>query len=269
MQSNVFELNVDSGNFGSIYYPFQGPINYFSSGYIEYSGEYNTIYSGYYGDCANGGNCKSRALLQNLDNNLKKIFVFSGAGTSEEFSYDKIVSFGETKLIYIHINLAPNLEKNLYSIDYETFGETHLCDFVSQGEIEIPLSSTYLESINKLVKFNEVNNEYIVFDFDTFSETIYSYPNTVLSNIIQIKSGRVFAIKDRESIVEINPLNGETIELISNVEWYNSTSPLSYSESTGRFFWVNSSTIHIYSLEGQTESTIVTQENIDQIFTDY
>ena len=80
----------------------------------------------------------------------------------------------------------------------------------------------------------------------------------------------MFAVNNTNTIVEIDSNNGEILEEIYT--WNENLEFLQYSESTGRFFWVDHTTgvtiVNIFNPENQIRTEIIMDEYIRKLFID-
>lgn len=260
---SFYELNTDNGTIGDLYFKAAG---YDGVSRVLFSKESNTVFNSYCVQCGMVG-CFCGYVAQNLDNGLDwsrtvcTDFICPPAGYL-------VKSMAKEKLFYVYYDQASNF---LASLDLLTFQSTLLRDFNVHGEINIPFGSLYIEDTNQLVGFDNASQNFIWVNLDDFTTSEFSYPDVLLSSLQQSQSGRIFATFNNITIVELNPTNGEIIEEIyTHIANINS---LSYSESTGRFFWYgnngDSSRLYIFNPSNQITTVIQFQEKFTQVVSDY
>ena len=148
---------------------------------------------------------------------------------------------------------------------------TIIRDYLEHGASTIGFNSIHLEDSNELVYYNNTNDKFVRFSLDSFTGIEYDYPDISLKTLTLAKSGKIFGSLNSNTIVEISPTTGEIIEEIfvndSTLDF------LSYSESTGRFYWLDNasdnSVVYIYNPANQVKTAVPFQENFTKIFTDY
>ncbi len=264
--NSVYTINLGDATTGELIYTAAG---YDQVGRVSFSKESNTFFNGYSVQCGQTGGCSTSFVLKNRDNELSKsISICTDLDCNESI---RIKTFSTGKFIYEFFRddlFFGELEHRLVSVDLYTMQSTTLRDYVVQGESNIT-AGVYLDSTNEILSFD--NEKLIKFNLNNFTKAEYDYPGISLGSFIRTQSGRIFALNNLNAIVEINPMNGEIIEEIyTNAGNLNY---LSYSESTGRFFWLadanGSSELHIYNPSNQIETIINTQDSFYKIFTDY
>lgn len=265
-----FEINLSDGSIGAF---FINAIGWDIVGDIIFSKQSNVAYNTHSVQCGSSG-CSKDYIFKNWNTGviagytfctdfdcLTRYLRFKAMGNTQAF-YEVYLEYYDVNGVVFYHYLA--------SLDLMTMQVTPLRDYTVEGFLPIP-SSVHDEEANELKGFDNNSNKFVRVNLDTFAVSEFVYPNIELKNLILSQTGNLFGILNSNTLVEINPMNGEILDEIFTSD--DNFMDLSYSESTGRFFWLNNltddSAIHIFNPENGIETVVFAQESINQIFTDY
>jgi len=271
--SKIYKLNSSNGSFGEVFYDVPG---YDLVGFLSFSKESNTILTAYSVQCGQTGGCYTDFTIDNMNGQSITYHIRTDDPIVSGFEERFIHSLVNDKFYFIYYFRFPGTVTHyLAEIDLNTMQRTILRDFVVSGESFLANGSIFLENTSELVGFDNQNDLFIILNLNDYSNTIFEYPNTSLTDLNLTLSGDIFGTYNANIIAKVNPENGSIIEEVFTAN--RNIRDLSYSESTGRFFWFeytetgadNSTELHIYNPVNQIETWIQTEEIIDALFTDY
>ena len=185
-----------------------------------------------------------------------------------------VLAVGNNFLYYSYYFFNPTTnqtESLLIALDLITMESTVLRDYNIHGSIRIARKSVHIEQDNVLVGYDKSADKFVRANLNDFTSTSFQYPDVTLTQLLASQSGKIFAILGNYTIVEISPENGEVLE-----EIYLSDSvinSLEYSESTGRFFWLQreaeNTTLIIYHPANNLVSSIPYEQRPTCMFSAY
>ena len=260
----AYEIDLDNATAANLLYEAKG---YDQVGSLYFSNKTNTFFNGYCVQCGSvGGGCHCSYVFTNLDNDLSSsVTICTDLECNESF---RLKSYNNGKAIYEYYRSDYYSDSHsLKSLDFSTMQTTTLRDYIQNPVVPIPSSSLYIHERNELVAFD---NAYKVISLNDFTTENFEYPGVNLTSLYLDTTGRMFAVNNMNTIVEIDSNNGEILEEIYT--WNENLEFLQYSESTGRFFWVDHTTgvtiVNIFNPENQIRTEIIMDEYIRKLFID-
>ena len=241
-------------------------------GRFRYSNTSKTLFYKTDLECGSAGGCKSHGVTYNIE--ADNSFWFTMALDWDSDTRFQFLGMGDGYAFRTtwHGTPTETIDFKLRKFSLETFETDLLLSFSFPTAEEQELISTvrsigsgiYRAETNSLVKFQS-GFGLITLNLDTFEK--HTFENFIfIKDLFELSDGRFLAIQDETKIIEINPNDGQIIQVL--YESYENILSFAYSEETQSFFWLreDGDTVYYYNLITQAEETLPLSEPVDYIF---